>query len=1270
MTPAPPETPETPTLRRLARFAAAAAAAISLSTAGAVFASPSFPVDRTEATAGSPRMVAFELDEAATEDRWIEATSSDTGVLEVMEAGRVLAGETLGFVRVLGRAEGEAMLRLEQARLPVEVLGQEAGALTRARTPRLVAPPAGAVVWGSVGVGAKWTDDLGVVDPASVRLRLPDGTRLEPVEHGPRGSDGWAAFEIDAATLPVGPLRLVVERPAAGVLPAVEGEPILVTVADPATLRITAGEAEAVELPGPLPDRLGGDRTLKRIDDADASGGRAVASYGLQPAFCVPLAVETPGWYQAIARVRGSFSTGGFPAMGLGVDAEQYPREAGNSMGERWHRVAVGPPVRLTPHDGKPSRGDREDRPAWLGATERLVSLRFVNDHGLPARRDASGKRFAREDRNLFIDSWELARLPDDASPAGLALPVADDAETPAWRDRGDEPDRLHASLDPLAAGTRVTGGFTVRGVAGIPTDRGNRTSDERTPRSTLMVNGRPLGEQGGVAPVFAVPASALAAGTNELRLRTRLGDAEAWSEPLVVRAPEAAAAAPGGATEPAARFSVDAAGWSAPDGKGQLPPLATPRRNGVPVAELAFESNRAADLALPEEASGRFTGILEGRPQWFGGPPRFSVELVTPGGTKQLGEFDLKSSEASFGEVELPAGPKTLRVAFTNDRYDATKKADRNLYVHAVRLEPVGAADEAPPVAELRWPTAGATLGGFAFLVVDAADASGVSRAVPLLDGEPAGPPVAVQPGRGRLLVPLVLRGVSGERRVSVRLVDAAENGVNLPPVTVRVSGDRGRRLAEAVFVLNRLGFGPEPAALADALVESPRAWAIARLKAPDHAGSAAALARSTASDPVDFNTGHVQRRGLSWLIQTPDPLLARRVAFLDNHLTTWIQKVQSERQAAAFGALVEEADHPFFELLLASATSPAMLRYLDQQRSFAGRINENYAREILELHTVGVHGGYTQEDITALAAVFTGITAANAVDNAPVGNRTRQEYAFAPGQHDPRAVQAFGLDLPAAKTREGDGMPDAASAFDRVRRVLEALSAHPATAAHLADKLADHHLGAASPGEPADAGVRDAMAAAFLRHQGRLPEVLLAMVEHPAFAAAMDRAFEEAPTAGARVARPLDAAVRLQRVVGQVEPGAAAGYLSGAGFQLFGRETPDGYPDEDGAYADSNATLQRWRYASRAASRIGATLPWPLRRPSGDTLSDPTKRAAWQQRVVDTLAGTLTGGLLSETSNAAALSVLEQAGEEAEEADVRTVAALISQLPEGALR
>ena len=80
--------------------------------------------------------------------------------------------------------------------------------------------------------------------------------------------------------------------------------------------------------------------------------------------------------------------------------------------------------------------------------------------------------------------------------------------------------------------------------------------------------------------------------------------------------------------------------------------------------------------------------------------------------------------------------------------------------------------------------------------------------------------------------------------------------------------------------------------------------------------------------------------------------------------------------------------------------------------------------------------------------------------------------------------------------------------------------------------------------------------------------------------------------------------------------------------------------------------------------------TLPGALRRPVKADLKTPDALAAWRQRLVDTLAGTLTGGLLSDSSNAAALSVLERAGDAVGNDEVRTAAALVSQLPEGALR
>lgn len=1231
-----------------------------------------FPTTTTQATAGSPRMIAFERADAALADETLHARSSNPAVLEVLEPGRILEGETVGFVRVRGKQAGTSVLRLDDGSLlRVVVVPPQAGPLLRARSPKIVSPPAGAVVWGTLGVGVKWTDDLGTSDAASVRLVLPDGSRLEPVEHSEPGSDGWAAFDLNADAFPPGPLSLAITGLDTPDFPAPLGEPVQVVVARADSLERLEGEAEDVELPGPLPGRLGGDAKPNFIDDRGASGGKAFANQSPRPAFAAPLTLKEGGWYQAMARVRGVFSTGGFPALGFGVDAENDVRTAGASMGTRWHRIAVGPPVYLRPHDGKAASGDTEDRPEWLSDDQRLLSLRFVNDHGI-RNQGAGGSRLPPENRALFIDSWEIARLP---SAPGVALPATVDA-LPATR--GDEPDRLLASLAPFPRGHRVSGGFVLTGQATAPEGPKNVVAQ------SLFLNGKKLQEQSGATAFFRIPAFALRPGENTLQLHARSGLAESASRELRIVAPAAAFPAEDN-DRFSHRFAVDGGAWSTSDQSvNQNMP---PRRIGsVRVAEWGFYSNAAAELQLPEALRGSFALTFEGRPQWFQGAPRFSAELVTPAGRTSLGEHPLRSAETSFGEVELPAGPKTLRIAYVNDLSERNGRRDRNLFLQAIRLDPAGAADQTPPAGEIRWPESGTRVGGFALLVIDAADAHGVTRARPLLDGKPAGPVVHIDPGEGRFLVPLVLRGHGGAHEVSVQLFDAANNRSVTPSVAVQIEGDRSPRLAEAVFVLNRLGFGPEPEHLADALVEGPRDWAIERLRTVDRSGPVQALARASGAFRRDDNNGHVARRGLAWLSATPDPLLARRVAFLDNHLTTWMPKAHSENQADSFGSLVESVDGPFFELLFASATSPAMLRYLDQQSSFIGRINENYAREILELHTVGVHGGYSQEDVTALAAVFTGLTAANVVDNRPILRRSRSAFAFVPSRHDPEAQRAFGLEIPAVgggERPDGDaarnrgrqavaptGADDPVAAFDRIRRVIEALAAHPRTADFLADKLADHHLGAAEAGDEADGGVRDAMAAAFFEHEGRLPEVLAAMVEHPTFAAAMQRAAQEGPTAGARVARPLDAALRLQRVVGEVDPNSAARYLEGSGFSLFGRETPDGYPDEDAAYADSNATLQRWRYASSNAQRLVALIPPALRRPSAETRADASALADWRQEVVDLLAGRLTGGLLSETSNAAALSVLHQAQEEVGDADLQTVAALISQLPEGALR
>jgi uncharacterized protein (DUF1800 family) len=130
------------------------------------------------------------------------------------------------------------------------------------------------------------------------------------------------------------------------------------------------------------------------------------------------------------------------------------------------------------------------------------------------------------------------------------------------------------------------------------------------------------------------------------------------------------------------------------------------------------------------------------------------------------------------------------------------------------------------------------------------------------------------------------------------------------------------------------------------------------------------------------------------------------------------------------------------FEDLLMATAKSPAMLFYLDNARSANGKLNENYAREIMELHTLGVDAGYTQKDVTELARVFTGWTIVP-----PNGARlVAQEpgsFIFRPRLHDSSAKTVLGVHIAA-----GGGM-------DEGERMIHLLAHHPATAHHIAFKL-----------------------------------------------------------------------------------------------------------------------------------------------------------------------------------------------------------------------
>jgi uncharacterized protein (DUF1800 family) len=255
------------------------------------------------------------------------------------------------------------------------------------------------------------------------------------------------------------------------------------------------------------------------------------------------------------------------------------------------------------------------------------------------------------------------------------------------------------------------------------------------------------------------------------------------------------------------------------------------------------------------------------------------------------------------------------------------------------------------------------------------------------------------------------------------------------------------------------------------------------------------------------------------------------------------------------------------FGDMLLAVESHPAMLIYLDNARSIgpdsiAGirqkrGLNENLAREILELHTLGVRSVYTQDDVTRFANVITGWTVI-----APRQDPSRAgEFAFNPNMHQPGAQTVIGKSYPDTGVEQG-------------RAVLAALARHPATAKHVATKLARHFIA----DEPPPALV-ERLAQRFLATQGDLKEVTKAMVTAP-------EAWE-APRA--KLKRPGEWIIASYRAVGVTPPdiGPVMQAHNLLGEPLWRPSAPKGFADESAPWLDGLA--QRLDIANQLARRLG---------------------------------------------------------------------------------
>ncbi len=296
----------------------------------------------------------------------------------------------------------------------------------------------------------------------------------------------------------------------------------------------------------------------------------------------------------------------------------------------------------------------------------------------------------------------------------------------------------------------------------------------------------------------------------------------------------------------------------------------------------------------------------------------------------------------------------------------------------------------------------------------------------------------------------------------------------------------------------------------------------------------------------------------------------LERLVWFWSNHFCVSADKGNVRQICGAYEREVIRANvlGRFSDMLLAAESHPAMLIYLDNARSIgpdsiAGLrqkrgLNENLAREILELHTLGVRTVYTQEDVTRFANVITGWTFVPFRQDPVRGG----EFDFNPRMHQPGAQTVIGRSYPDAGMQQG-------------RDVLAALARHPATAKHVAAKLARHFVA----DEPPPALV-ERLAKRFLATQGDLKEVTKALVAAP-------EAWE-APRA--KLKRPGEWVVGMLRAAGITPPdiGPVMQAHNLLGEPLWRPSAPKGFADESAPWLDGLA--QRLDIANQFARRVGA--------------------------------------------------------------------------------
>jgi uncharacterized protein (DUF1800 family) len=326
------------------------------------------------------------------------------------------------------------------------------------------------------------------------------------------------------------------------------------------------------------------------------------------------------------------------------------------------------------------------------------------------------------------------------------------------------------------------------------------------------------------------------------------------------------------------------------------------------------------------------------------------------------------------------------------------------------------------------------------------------------------------------------------------------------------------------------------------------------------------------------EYENGIVQdamRRNLWRAVYSQDSLRERMTWFWFNHFNVFSGKANLRYLIPDYeeNAIRPHALGKFSELVMATLKHPAMLVYLDNAQNAAGKINENYARELMELHTLGVNAGYTQQDVQELARILTGVGVNFSEKPKPAAKLTGYildgAFEFNPRRHDTGDKVLLGHKF------HGAGF----NGFNEVEQAVKLLCRQSATAKHISTQMAAYFLGK----EPA-APLVNAMAATFQKSDGDIAATLKVLLT--------SQVLQQNAGSFKDPYRYVVAALRQGyegRIISNMKP--AMNWLNQMGEPLYGKLTPDGYSMLGEAWSSEGQMVKRFEIA-RAIGSGGAGL------------------------------------------------------------------------------